>query len=123
LRKLALLLLLVAILAGLTAISKATDTWHYVVPAEPGELLYTATFDGWLDEWEVYEGRLSAQVDNGRLRIGVDTAQSAPFSTAAPFFDDFDVQAQASAVGGPLNNGYGIIFRVQRDENRNPVSY
>ena len=122
-RNLVILVLLLLILAGLTAFSNFSATWHFVVPADPGELLYVATFDDLLDEWALYDGRLSAQVVDDHLQISVDTTQSAPFSTAAPYFSDFDVWVQARATGGPINNGYGIIFRVQRDKNYNPVSY
>ena len=122
-RNLAILLILVAILFGLTAFSNLSAAWHYTVPAEPDKLLYVATFDDWLDEWESYEGRLSARIENSSLRIGVDTTKSAPFSTAAPYFGDFDMRVQARAVGGPVNNGYGVVFRVQRDKNDSPFSY
>lgn len=117
-RNLAILLLLVAILAGLTAISNVSATWHFVVPAEAGKLLYAASFDSFLDEWELYEGRLSAQVEDGELHIGVNVTDSAPFSVASLYFGDFDLRAQAAAVNGPVNNGYGVIFRVQ-----NPHTY
>ena len=122
-RILIVLALLLLALAGLTALSNLSANWHFVVSAPAGELLYTATFDDLVDEWSLYEGRLSAQVVAEQLRINVDTVQSAPFSTAAPYFSDFDVRVQARAVGGPVNNGYGIIFRVQRDKNHNPLSY
>jgi hypothetical protein len=43
-----------------------------------------------------------------------------PFSLAAPAFADFDLTVQAQAVEGPLDNGYGVIFRRQVAQPRTP---
>jgi hypothetical protein len=104
-------------LAGVYAASQAVKDWHFVIPAQPGEVLYSAAFAAWPDEWALYDGRLSAQIVEEALHIRVDDAQSLPFSTAPYRFSDFDLRVQTRAVDGPLNNGYGVIFRARDPEN------
>jgi len=119
-----LLLRRVLILAGLTALALALHSldrlaadWHYVIPSEPGAVLYAATFDAFLDDWDLYEGRLSAQVENGMLVLEAGAENSLPFSAAAPYFGDFDLTVQAQALDGPLNNGFGVVFRLRDPRN------
>jgi hypothetical protein len=111
-------------LAGLTAaalalygLNRLVADWHYVVPAEPGEVLYVATFDAFLDDWDLYEGRLSAQVEDSALIIDVGAVNSRPFSAAASHFGDFDLYVQSQAVAGPVNNGFGVVFRLRDPRN------
>lgn len=91
--------------------------WHYVVPSTPSEVLYAATFDDAAADWQLYDGRLSAQVAEGALRVAVGETDSLPFSTAGPYFSDFDLRVKTTAVAGPLDNGYGVIFRAQDSDN------
>jgi hypothetical protein len=118
LRRLAILLALVILLLVMITLERLTADWHYIIPAEPGAVLYTATFDAFTDDWELYEGRLSAQIFDGRLRLSVDAPQSGPYSVTRPHFSDFDMRAEARPVEGPLDNGYGVIFRLQNRDNR-----
>lgn len=113
-RFVALILIPAALLAGLFALSRAAANWHYVYTGNPGDVLFVAAFDGLLDDWETYDdGQLAAQPVDGAMRLTVDGFQRAPFSAAAPYFGDFDYRVTATAVDGPLNNGYGVIFRMQ----------
>ena len=116
-RNVIVLLVLAALLFAVNRLAQIVSDWHYVVPAQPGALLYAATFDDFLSDWSLYEGRLSAQVENSALRLDVDAADSLPYSTAAPYFADFDLRVQARPLDGPFNNGYGVIFRVQDPQN------
>lgn len=116
-RRILVVLLLAAVLAAFFFLNRALARWHYVVPAEPGELLYATTFDAFNDDWTQYEGRLSAQVADGVLRLSVSEPVAFPYSAASPHFGNFDIRVQARAVEGPENNGYGIIFRQQDADN------
>lgn len=120
-RKLLLIVVLAAVLALMVWLNGLAANWHYVVSGEPGELLYTAAFDGFLEEWSLYEGRLSAQVVGDALRITADAPQSGPFSYASPHFADFDLTVQTRAVVGSLDNAYGVIFRLDRKANMDPA--
>lgn len=113
---LALLGLSVATLVFI-GLNRLTADWHYIVPAEPGALLYVATFDGPPDDWDLYEGRLSAQQVDGVLVLQAGTANSMPFSATAFHFGDFDVRVQVRAEDGPLNNGFGLVFRLRDPRN------
>lgn len=114
----ALILVGLAVLALVFhSLSRLAADWHYVIPSEPGAVLYVATFDAFLEDWDLYEGRLSAQVENGALVLEANAEHSLPFSAAAPYFDDFDLTVQAQALGGPLNNGFGVVFRLRDPRN------
>ncbi|MBZ0301897.1 MAG: hypothetical protein K8J31_19265 [Anaerolineae bacterium] len=116
-RNIILLLALAATLIVLTNLSALMADWHYVVTGEPGEVLYATGFDDRLDDWERYDGRLSAQMADSALRIDVGASQSLPFSTSRFYFGDFDLTVRARPLAGPLDNGYGVIFRAQDSRN------
>ena len=116
-RRILMLLVLVVMLVGFIFLNRALANWHYVLPAESGEPLYVATFDGFNDDWGQYAGRLSAQVMDGALRLSVGEPVAGPYSVASPHFGDFDVRVQTRSVEGPENNGFGIVFREQDPNN------
>lgn len=78
----------------------------------PGDLLFAAAFDGFLDDWTLYDGRQRAAIVDGELELAVAVAQTAAWSTAQHNFSDFDMQATARAVAGPVDNAFGIVFRL-----------
>jgi hypothetical protein len=112
------LLVLVLLLLALIGLNQVAANWHYIVRAEPGSVLYTATFDSFLEDWDQYEGRLEARAADGVLRVASEAAHSGPYSVAKPYFDDFDLRVQGKAVDGDPTNGYGVIFRLQDKGNR-----
>jgi hypothetical protein len=99
----------------------ATD-WHYVLPAEPGDLLYVASFDGDAEDWEQYPGnQVSVQVVDDALRIAIHKQdKDGIYSPVSHYFGEFDITVQAQPLQGVFsgadNNAYGIIFR-QRDRS------
>lgn len=112
------ILLPALILIGVIALSRAAADWRYVTTAAPGEVMFVAAFDGLLDDWEAYDdGQLSAQPVDGALRLTVNAFQSLPYSLARPHFADFDLRVTTRAVDGPLNNGFGVMFRMQDRSN------
>lgn len=118
-RRLLLLSSLTLTFAGLLALSRAAQGWHFVVSGAPGDLLYVAAFDGFLDEWEQAEGRNAAEVIDGLgvMQIRVGEANNMVWAPAALRFADFDLTVQATAVDGPEDddNGFGVIFRLSDD--------
>jgi hypothetical protein len=112
LRRIGFLAILVIVLSALFFVGQAIESWRYVLPAPPGELIYVATFEGFNDEWRLYGGRLSAEIVEGGLRLSVGDFQSGPYSEARPNFADFDLRVEATPLEGPLNNAYGVIFRL-----------
>ncbi len=119
-RRLGFLLILVAALVITFALSRLTTGWHYVLPVEPGQVAYVATFDHLIEDWNQYGGRLEAQVADGVMRLNVGDVGSGPFSTTRQHFADFDLRVQATPIEGPLNNGYGVIFRLRDSDNTSP---
>jgi len=111
------LLVLVILLTTAVGINRLTQNWHYVLPVEPGQVAYVAAFDGFTDDWSQYQGVLAAHIADGALRLEADSANSGPFSATRQYFGDFDLRVQASPVDGPADNGYGVIFRLQDNDN------
>ncbi len=116
-RRVLFLLILVIVFITIYGLNNLLADQHYILSGQPGEVLYTATFDAFLDDWQQYTGRLEARVEDGALHVVSDTAEGNPFSEASPYFGNFDLQVQAQAVAGPLDNGYGIIYRLQTKDS------
>lgn len=119
-RRSLVLLLLVVLLGIAYALNRLTADWHYVVPTEAGKVAYVATFDNLTDDWNLYQGRLNAAIENSMLRLEADEIKTKPFSVSRQYWADVDFSVQASPVDGPINNGYGVIFRLQTKGNVSP---
>ena len=119
-RRLLVLLLLTGLLGVAYVLNRLTEDWHYVLPVQAGEVAYVATFDDFTTDWDVYDGRLQSQVADSALRLAADDTDKKPFSVSKQYWSDFDLSVQASPVDGPLNNGYGVIFRLQNKGNNSP---
>jgi hypothetical protein len=115
LRPIIIFLTLVLIVTAIFQLSRLAEDWHYVVPAQPGELLYVAAFEDTAADWEQFEGQLSSQVTNGALRLAVNTIGEGIYSAASPYFGDFDLQVTTHTIEDALESGFGVIFR-QRDQ-------
>ena len=120
-RRFMILLVLLLLLAVAYLANRFTVHLHYIVPVETAKVAYIATFDDFISDWAQTEGRLKVQIlDTGTLRIEVSETDKLPFSQAKPYFGDFDVRVQTTAVDGPEGNGYGLIFRLQNKDNTSP---
>lgn len=107
-----------AVLVFLFFIRQQVENWHYVVSGEPGQLLYVGAFDDVAaSDWQQYDGRVSAQVADGRVVVSNGVSNNVAFSVSDPHFADFDLRAEAQAVSGPLDNGYGVVFRYRDPDN------
>lgn len=103
---------LLALLCGLVNAAYGLVVTRQVVLSE-GAVLYAAGFDGFEDEWQTYEGRLSARIEDGALRIEVGQVDTVAYSVAEPLFSSAQVEVTARAVAGPMDNGFGLVFRLQ----------
>ncbi len=125
-RRTSIFLTLIIILGTMVELNRVVNNWHYIVPAEPGELLYAASFDDG-DDWQKYDSnQLSVQVNNTVLTISVHQEDEALFSAASPYFADFDFEVDVWAMEGVFdgtnNNSFGVVFR-QRDNMNYYVFY
>ena len=112
-KRLGILFVLLAILVGVNVLYTTYANSEAILEGNAGDLLYVSAFDGFLDEWELYEGQQSAQIIDDTLQIEVSVGNQAAWSVAKPLFKDFDITLRASALEGPIDNGFGIIFRLQ----------
>ena len=78
---------------------------------------YLETFDqpgNWLTE---EDGDVSGQVQNGVYDFLVKTADLFIWTTAGENFTDGIYEVEATPVEGPLDNGYGMLFRIDDDND------
>lgn len=96
--------------------------WHYVVPAEAGELLYATGFEGPLADWDVEErSTYFSRIQDGVLRVQVNNDDQRPFAAAGPYLADFDLTVDVDVVSGDFSeanlNAYGVVFRLLDERN------
>lgn len=126
-------LALVAALALGLGLAVATD-WLYELPVprpEPGELLYATSFDAFNDEWDLYPGRDSVQVESPSgspaggepdnalvIRYGSGVAEQVIWSALDRKFGDLDLRVTARLLDGPVDqNQYCVAFRYRDERN------
>lgn len=119
-RRWLILLICLLLAAGAFALNRASPAWHYVVPVTPGAVAYAVAFDAPPADWSLYNGRLSAGVDGGWLRLGVGEVNQSAFSLHELHWGDVDLTVQAQADDGPADNGYGLIVRLWDKGNNSP---
>lgn len=124
--------LIAALVLGL-GLAVATG-WLYELPVprpQPGELLYATSFDAFNDEWDLYPGRDSVQVeaqDDGDaggapdralvIRYGSGTPDEVVWSVLDRKFSDFDLRVTARLLDGPIDqNQYCVAFRYRDERN------
>lgn len=112
-KRLVILFVLLAILVGVNVLYDSYANTETILEGEAGDLLYVSAFDGFLDEWEVYDGQQSAQIIDDTLQIAVGVANQAAWSVATPRFKDFDITLKATPIDGPIDNAFGVVFRLQ----------
>lgn len=116
-RRLFIFATLILTLAALYRLRQISDDWHYLVPSEPGRLLYAADFETDGAEWQQYRGANPAAIVDGTMQLEVQESQTLIFSAAAHYFTDFDLAAETQALEGDLNNAYGVVFRQKDSQN------
>ncbi len=110
-----LLIVLIIMLIAVNVLYQPASNWNSVQTGEPGELVYAAGFDGFEDEWLLFEGRQYAQIIEGVLRLGLESPGTF-YSASTATYADFDVTVTTRAVEGEMqNDGYGIIFRLSEN--------
>ncbi len=116
-RRLLVLLILLLLLAGTIYLSRALEDWHYIVPAEPGAVLYATGFETGRG-WSLQDRRGSViELEANALHIALQAANSRLVAEQRPYFDDFDLRVKARAVSGPVNNSFGVVFRRSDPDN------
>ncbi|MEM9951336.1 MAG: hypothetical protein AAF846_07045 [Chloroflexota bacterium] len=115
--RIVLLVALIALFIGLNVLYTLFANPNRLSTGEAGQLIYAAGFDGFTDEWQQFEGRYNATIADGVMQMSVETADTI-YTSAPPVLADFDVRVTVRATDGIMENeGHGIIFRLDEDEN------
>ena len=107
-----LCLALLVLLAGSNLLYAALANGGMATTGADGDLVFAAAFDGFHDDWSLYEGGQYAAIMADELKLGVADTGAATWSTARHIYGDFDMTVTARALGGPIDNGFGIVFRM-----------
>lgn len=101
------------VLILLVFLNNQAATWHFQHTGARGSLLYLNTYDqDRVDDWQQYDdGQLSARIADGALLVANAQVDRFAYSIARPHFGDFDLKVEVRAVSGPVDNGFGVIFR------------
>ena len=110
------LLIVFALAAALVVVREAARlaaNLAHVAGGAPGSTLHASDFAGATRDLDLFEGRLSAQLVEGALQLGVREAGELVYAATGPQFGDFDLQVEARPLAGPLDNAYGVLFRLR----------
>jgi hypothetical protein len=117
--RLAILLLIVIVLLGLTNLLiigvRMLDR-----PGRPssGQLLYATTFDAYNEEWAQFEGQMSSQIAKGSLVIAIGASRDGAYSWLNHDFSDFDVRVDAKRLAATDEyDEIGLLFRYLDPKN------
>ena len=116
-RSLLILFTLAVSLAALTEVSRLAANLSHVASGGPGALLHAADFANDTQDQDLFEGRLSAQLARGALRLSAGDPESLVYAATGPYFQDFDLEVEARTLAGPLDNGYGLLFRLRETQS------
>ncbi len=85
----------------------------------PGSVVYQDDFEDPDSGWDVYNyGETLALYDDGEYRVGIFREEYVAWGNPEPALDlaDFEIEVDARAVEGPLDNNLGILVRYQEDD-------
>ena len=121
-------LVVIGILAGiLVVLLVGKDRLAFLQRPTPTPIILpTPAFPlAWQDDFSTPEGGWGETSDlqsvkkyeNGQYHISVNASELFIWSTAGRGLADFMVEAEATQVRGPNDNGYGLLFRFQDDRH------
>ena len=84
----------------------------------PEGVLYQDDFEQDYDYWELADdGIVSYVIEQGHLVVTINDTNSIAWSPLNFTFDDFILEVDTLQLDGPLENGFGVLFRYQDSEN------
>ena len=108
---------LLAALAALTGTSRLAANLRFVADGAAGALLYAADFDSPDDSLALSEGSGSARLQDGVLRLEPGGPNRLVYTVTGPELADFELEVETRALAGPLDNGFGVLFRLQQQRS------
>ncbi len=113
-RRSLVILFLLAALAALTGASRLAAELHFIATGKAEALLYAADFSIPDASLDLFSGRSSASLQDGELLLHAGAANHLVYASAGPHLGDFELEVETRALAGPLDNGFGVLFRLQQ---------
>jgi len=87
-------------------------------PLLPAGVIYQDDFEQENTNWdESDDGIVAYGVEEGRLVVTVNDFNASAWSSLSFGFNDFVLEIEALKLGGPDDNGFGVLFRYQDPAN------
>ncbi|MCY3946325.1 MAG: hypothetical protein OXF44_08590 [Anaerolineaceae bacterium] len=109
-----LFLALLTALAALTETSRLAANLQFVADGAAGTLLYAADFALPDDTMGLSLRGGSARLQEGVLVLEPGEPNRLVYAAAGPELADFELEVETRALAGPLDNGFGVLFRLQQ---------
>lgn len=79
---------------------------------------FDETFEEESENWDVYDdGIVSYEFADGQMVVTINDVNASAWSTLNAALDDFSLQVDTIKLGGPDDNGFGVLFRYQDPDN------
>jgi hypothetical protein len=106
----------VAVLLALAACSGALE--HREAALASGEILFSDDFSKTPSGWGTWSrGGASVAYASGGLRVLVEQAQFDFWSVAGQRFENVNIEVDATKIGGPDDNDFGVVCRYKNKDN------
>ncbi len=107
---------LFALLIGINVLYNVVDSWQPVLTGAPEQVLYATSFDEAENPlWQTYQGRLSSTIAEGALTLELNSEGRTTYSLVQGNYADFDLTVNATTLTEPIDNGFGVVFRLSQN--------
>jgi len=91
---------------------------YFQLPVQPGDVLFQDDFSRSSSGWDRYQDpTYRADYSDGRYRITVAVPETDAWANPRLGFDDVRVEVEATKLGGPDDNVFGVLCRYQDPRN------
>jgi len=91
---------------------------YFQLPVQPGDVLFQDDFSLDSSGWDRYQDSTSsAGYESGQYRITVTVPQTDAWANPRLQFQDVRIEVEASKLGGPDDNVFGVLCRYQDPRN------
>lgn len=104
--------------AALACVAAGLACQYFQLPIQPGDVLFQDDFSRSSSGWDRYQDpTYQADYSEGRYRITVAVPETDAWANPRLHFEDVRVEVEATKLGGPNDNVFGVLCRYQDPRN------
>lgn len=104
--------------AALVCVAAGLACQYFQLPVQPGDVLFQDDFSRSSSGWDRYQdATYRADYSEGRYRITVAVPETDAWANPRLHFEDVRVEVEATKLGGPNDNVFGVLCRYQDPRN------